>query len=179
MWRQTNQPTAPKSNGLAEGVKLCIGCYASTLFWHPIAGSEMQLRGKSVHSWCDGSSDRFFMVDPLSYFSFQPVLHDWCNKGRGMCYPVCGIMHIKQPLLLIKRAAMWRQRVSSLATWVVLYHMSWRHITVNKMCRYIKYFLPSFLPNSRSCWGVVKHSFIHSSVLTVSAYSEPAEVLTL
>ena len=18
----------------------------------------------------------------------QPVLHDWCNKGRGMCYPV-------------------------------------------------------------------------------------------
>ena len=20
------------------------------------------------------------IVDPLSYFSFQPVLHDWCNK---------------------------------------------------------------------------------------------------
>ena len=29
-------------------------------------------------------------VDPLSNFSFQPVLHDWCNKGRGMGYPVCG-----------------------------------------------------------------------------------------
>ena len=27
-------------------------------------------------------------VDPLSYFSFQPVFHDWYNKGRGMCYPV-------------------------------------------------------------------------------------------
>ena len=27
-------------------------------------------------------------VNPLSYFSFQPVLHDWCNKGLGMCYPV-------------------------------------------------------------------------------------------
>ena len=27
-------------------------------------------------------------VDPLSYFSFHPVLHDWCNKGCGMCYPV-------------------------------------------------------------------------------------------
>ena len=34
-------------------------------------------------------------VDPLSYFSFQPVLHDWCNKGRGMCYPVCEMVHIK------------------------------------------------------------------------------------
>ena len=28
------------------------------------------------------------MADPLSYFSFQPALHDWCNKGSGMCYPV-------------------------------------------------------------------------------------------
>ena len=35
------------------------------------------------------------MVDPLGYFSFQPVLNDWCNKCRGMCYPVCGMMHIK------------------------------------------------------------------------------------
>ena len=30
------------------------------------------------------------MVDPLSYFSFQPVPHDWCNKSHGMCYPVSG-----------------------------------------------------------------------------------------
>ena len=30
--------------------------------------------------------------DPLSYFPFQPVLHDWCNKGCGMCYPVCGML---------------------------------------------------------------------------------------
>ena len=22
-------------------------------------------------------------VDPLNYSSFQPVLHDWCNKGIG------------------------------------------------------------------------------------------------
>ena len=36
------------------------------------------------------------MVDSLSYFSFQPVLHEWCNKGHGMCYPVYGMVHIKQ-----------------------------------------------------------------------------------
>ena len=44
-------------------------------------------------------------VDPLSYFSFQPVLHDWCNKGCGMCYPVCGMVHIKEPLLLIGKSS--------------------------------------------------------------------------
>ena len=50
-------------------------------------------------------------VDPLSYFSFQPVLHDWCNKGRGMCYPVCGMVHIKEPLLLIDKSSLFEPEV--------------------------------------------------------------------
>ena len=37
--------------------------------------------------------------------SLQPVLHDWCNKGREVCYPVCGMMHIKEPLLLIGKSS--------------------------------------------------------------------------
>ena len=41
----------------------------------------------------------------MSYILFQPVLHDWCNKGCGMCYPVCGIVHIKEPLLLIEKSS--------------------------------------------------------------------------
>ena len=41
------------------------------------------------------------MVDPLSYFSFQPVLLDWCNKACDMCYTVSGMVHIKESLLLI------------------------------------------------------------------------------
>ena len=45
-------------------------------------------------------------VDPLSYFSFQPVIHDWCNKGCGMYYPVCGMVHIKEPLLLIDKISL-------------------------------------------------------------------------
>ena len=45
----------------------------------------------------DGSSDRSLMAAPVSYFSFQPVLHDWCNKGHGMCYPVYGMVNIKDP----------------------------------------------------------------------------------
>ena len=45
-------------------------------------------------------------VDHLSYFSFQPVLHDWFNKDRGMFYPVCGMVHIKEPLLLIDKSSL-------------------------------------------------------------------------
>ena len=27
------------------------------------------------------------------------------NKGRGMCNPVCGVVHIKHPLLLIEKGS--------------------------------------------------------------------------
>ena len=47
-----------------------------------------------------------YLVDPVSYFSFQPVLHDWCNKGRGVCYPVSVMVHIKEPLLLIEKSSL-------------------------------------------------------------------------
>ena len=38
-------------------------------------------------------------------FSFQPVLHSWCNKGRGMYYHVCGMVNIKDVLLLIEKSS--------------------------------------------------------------------------
>ena len=45
-------------------------------------------------------------IDPsLSHFSFQPELHNWYNKGHGMFYPVCGMVHIKEPLLLINKSS--------------------------------------------------------------------------
>ena len=41
----------------------------------------------------------------LCYTSRGALPHDWCNKGCGMCYPVCGMMHIKEPLLLIGKSS--------------------------------------------------------------------------
>ena len=52
-----------------------------------------------VRAFAHGAMGRW--IDPSWGISFQPVLHDWCNKGRGMCNPVCGMAHIKEPLLLI------------------------------------------------------------------------------
>ena len=53
-------------------------------------------------------------MDPWSNFSFQPVPHDWCNKGYGMYYPGCDMVNIKDSLLLIDIAYKVGQRVSSL-----------------------------------------------------------------
>ena len=44
----------------------------------------------NVAPWCDGSSDRSFMVDPSSYFSFQPVFHDCLTKAV-----VCDILSVR------------------------------------------------------------------------------------
>ena len=96
----------------------------------------------TYHSLCSEAltetrtSSKDLSVDPLPhemtfyhgatsrsyYFSFQPVLHNWCNKCRGMCYPVCGMMHIKEPLLLIGKNSTCGG--SGFPLWVVLYHMS-------------------------------------------------------
>ena len=79
---------------VTNGIKDLIKCSMKSWVHFDMTRSEMYLRGKSVCSWCDRLSDRSFMVDPLSYFSFQPVLHDWCNKGRGMCYPNQKVAHV-------------------------------------------------------------------------------------
>ena len=60
--------------------------------------SYLELRGKSIRSWCDGSSDPSW-GGPIELFQ------DWCTKGRGMCYPVSGMVHIKEPLLLIGKSS--------------------------------------------------------------------------
>ena len=69
------------------------------------AGRSSEVELSLMMRWVVGSI--LHGVDPLSYFSFQPVLHDWCNKGRGMCYPVCGMVHIKEPLLLIDKSSLY------------------------------------------------------------------------
>ena len=68
------------------------------------AGRSSEVERSLMVRWVVGSI--LHGVDPLSYFLFQPVLHDWCNKGRGMCYPVCGMVHIKDPLMLIDKSSL-------------------------------------------------------------------------
>ena len=73
------------------------------------------------------------MVDLLSYFSFQPVLHDLCNKGSGMCYPVYWMVHIKEPLLLIGKSSLYGISGFPLSFGGPLPYVRC-HITINIMC---------------------------------------------
>ena len=79
-------------------VVFCLLLYMGVLHRNPMPICSLMVR------WIVGSI--LHGVNPLSYFSFQPVLHDWCNKGRGMCCPVCGMVHIKEPLLLIGKSSL-------------------------------------------------------------------------
>ena len=42
----------------------------------------------------------------LGYFPFQPVVHNWFIKGRGMYCSVYGKVHIKDPLLLTEKSSL-------------------------------------------------------------------------
>ena len=53
------------------------------------------------------------------------LLYGWYTKGRDMCYPVCGMVHIKEPLLLIEKSSLCSGgRGFTLVPCMVLYHMS-------------------------------------------------------
>ena len=85
-----------------QPIKTIVWRYKNVCVWGARRSSEVE-RSLMVR-WVVGSI--LHGVDPLSYFSFQPVLHDWCKKGRSMCYPVCGMVHIKEPLLLIDKVSL-------------------------------------------------------------------------
>ena len=82
--------------------------------------------GKSVRSWCDMSSDRSFIAEPLSYFAFRLVFHYWCNKSRGM-------LHIRSGFPL------------SLSEWS--FTIFRRQITVHVLSASLNKTFPSFLPS--------------------------------
>ena len=42
----------------------------------------------------------------LGYFPFQPVVHNWFIKGRGMYCSVYGKVQLKHPLLLIEKSSL-------------------------------------------------------------------------
>ena len=71
------------------------------------------------------------MVDTLNYFSFKPVIHDWYNKGRSMSYPICGMVYMKDPLLLVAHVGAAAGFLSNLIGSLLSVR---HHITVNKMC---------------------------------------------
>ena len=66
-------------------------------------------RSSEVRAFAHGAMGR--RIDPswggpTELFLVPAMLHDWCNKGCGMCYPVCGMVHIKEPLLLIDKSSL-------------------------------------------------------------------------
>ena len=91
------------------------------------------------------------MVDPLSYFSFQPVFHDRCNKGRGMCYHVCGMMHIKEPSLLIGKSSPCRGGSGfhlslSVSSFTFLWSDAKINVNKNVLSVSLNKTFPSFIP---------------------------------
>ena len=89
------------------------------------------------------------VVNPLSYFLFQPVLHNWCNKGCGMCYPVCGMVHIKEPLLLIVQSSLCGGSgfPLSLSEWSFTICSTPYNHKQNVMSASLNKTFPSFLPS--------------------------------
>ena len=161
-----------------EGRK-CLFKDTLNTFYLRLYGVGHMVKNNSVcvRSWCDGASDRSFMVNPLSYFSFQPVLHDWCNKGHGTYHPVYGMM-------LIGKSSLCGSSGFSLPlsewsfTICLLPHNRKTNVLSVSLNKTFPSFLPSFLPkteNSRDhtpfyypiCYNCLREIQIHLYCLPV------------
>ena len=68
------------TNGNHDFVKCCITTFhLRTCFLVDYNQQRRMGRGGGVFHRCA------LMVDPLSYFSFQPMLRNWCNIGYVVC----------------------------------------------------------------------------------------------
>ena len=61
-----------------------------------------------VRAFAHGATDR--RIDPswggpIELFLVPASAPRLVYKGRGMCHPVCGMVHIKEPLLLIGKSS--------------------------------------------------------------------------
>ena len=59
----------------------------------------------AVKVWITWSIIHGRYICSLGYFPFQLVVHDWSIKNCRLCFPVCGKVYIKDPLLLIGKSS--------------------------------------------------------------------------
>ena len=83
--------------------------------------------GRRVDHSCGG---------PIELFLVPASAPRLVIKGRGMCYPVCGMVHIKKPLLLIGKSRPTHVAASGFLSHNLSGPVPYVrcHITVNKMC---------------------------------------------
>ena len=78
----------------------CLQALQSIRLEHPLIVMRIQ---KCV--FLNFANKNIIAKKEVAKSAVQPVLHDWWNKSCGMCYPVCGMVHIKEPLLLIGKSS--------------------------------------------------------------------------
>ena len=66
-------------------------------------------------------------MDTLSDISFRPVLYKWCNKECGKYSPVCGMVHIKDPLMLLSKGNPGSGSSMSSLTLIAIFPMTENH----------------------------------------------------
>ena len=84
----------------------------------------------------------------LELFLVLVGLHNWCNNSCGMYYPVCGMMHIKHPWLLMWQSGFLSCYPSSLTPLSLTpnNHILYKNVLMVLLIKTFPSFFPSFLP---------------------------------
>ena len=122
---QPNQPTShPASQPTNQSVSQFVRLFIYFFIWRCTRDIFLE---REVGLWLE----RWFMVrwvvrslllgGPIELFLFPASVQRLVYKGRSMYYPACGMMHIKEPLLLIGKSSLCGGSVFplSLSEWYI------------------------------------------------------------
>ena len=133
-WPWVNMALHITMHWKCENIPQWLNDALNTFYIQTYGVAHKMVKDQSDSKKCDGLSDQSFMVDPMNCLSSELVLHEWCNKRHGMCYPVCGMVYIKEPSLLIRNSNSCSSGSEFSLTLSGPLPYIQRHITVNKMC---------------------------------------------
>ena len=92
----------------SASIKAWLAC---RVLW--VSGSSLPMNSLSyfsfqlvLHNWCNRGHVTKYVLSCVWDDAYKLLIpasaHNWCNKGCGMYYPDCAMMHIQDPFLLIK-----------------------------------------------------------------------------
>ena len=123
------------TNGIQKFVKCCIKGWVHLDLWpDSMLFDRLQHRSSMLLS---GRASTHDAVNHQFNHPFQPVVHD-CYKLSDIYCPVFGMMHIKDPLLLIRKSSTRSvcSMVPFIIIWMVLKHVSC-NLALNKVFKFV------------------------------------------
>ena len=93
--------------GVCLYVWVCVCMFVCVCLWTVTYVQTVVVKDSLAANWTESYGSSNWSLIGLFPIPVTSVLHNWCNKGHGMCYSFCRMVHIKDPFVLFGKNSPW------------------------------------------------------------------------